>query len=246
MPSLILAHTRYLVIEQIRVPIGILASAFFPAVSMVAFVVPFTGQDATAATTATGSLMFFGAMSSALIGLSNAVSQDRELAWNPYLRTLPAGPLPRFAGRILSTLAVVLISVIPVLVVGALFTEATITPARLLLGFGALIAGVVPFMLMGLFVGFTLASKAAMAVSQLLFFPMAILGGLLLPPQVLPEFVQALSPYVPTRGAAELIWWSTAGLRPSAVSLAMLALWTGVMAAAAIWAYRRDEGRRFS
>ncbi|GGK70714.1 hypothetical protein Ppa06_35730 [Planomonospora parontospora subsp. parontospora] len=246
MPSLILAHTRYLVIEQIRVPIGILAGTFFPAVTMLAFVVPFTGQDAATATTATGSLVFFGAMSSALTGLATAVSQDRELPWDPYLRTLPAGPLPRFAGRILSTLAAVLISVVPVLVMGALLTEAAITPARLLLGLGALVVGVVPFMLMGLFVGFTLVSKAAMAVSQLLFFPMAILGGLLLPPQVLPEPVQAVSPYVPTRGAAELIWWAIAGVRPDAVSLVMLAVWTGAMAVAAAWAYRRDEGRRFS
>ncbi|MEV4075609.1 ABC transporter permease [Nonomuraea fuscirosea] len=246
MPSLVLAHTRYLLIEQIRVPIAILASAFFPAISMVAFVVPFAGRDPVAATTATGSLMFFGAMSAALIGLGNSVAQERELPWNPYLRTLPAGPLPRFAGRILATLAVMLISVIPVLVVAALFTEATITPARLLLGFGALVAGVVPFMLMGLFVGFRLASKAAMAVSQLLFFPMAILGGLLLPPQVLPRFVQDVSSYVPTRGAAELIWWAIADARPSALSLVMLAVWTAAMAAAAAWAYRRDEGRRFS
>ncbi|TYB59203.1 ABC transporter permease [Nonomuraea sp. PA05] len=246
MPSLVLAHTRYLMIEQIRVPIGIVASAFFPAVAMLAFVVPFAGRDATAATTATGALMLFGAMSSALTGLGVAVSQDRELPWNPYLRTLPAGPLPRFAGRILATLATMLISVIPVLVMGALFTEATITPARLLLGIGALVAGVVPFMLMGLFVGFTLVAKAAMAVSQLLFFPMAILGGLLLPPAVMPEFVQTLSVYVPTRGAAELIWWAIAGVGPNAVSLVMLAVWTAGMAVAAAWAYRRDEGRRFS
>ncbi|WP_067136407.1 ABC transporter permease [Microtetraspora malaysiensis] len=246
MSNLVLAHTRFLMIEQIRVPIGLLASSLFPAISMLAFVVPFAGQDVQGATTATASLMFFGAMSAALIGLSNAVSQDRERSWSPYLRTLPAGPFPRFAGRILSTLAVMLISVIPVLVVGALFTVAAITPARLLLGLGALVTGVVPFMLMGLFVGFVMASKAAMAVSQLLFFPMAILGGLLLPPQILPEFVQAVSPYVPTRGAAELIWWATAGVSPNAVSLIMLAVWTVLLAAGAVWAYRRDEGRRFS
>ena len=130
--------------------------------------------------------------------------------------------------------------------VGALFTKAAITPAGLLLGLGALVAGAAPFMLMGLFVGLVLASKAAVAVSQLLFFPMAILGGLLLPPQVLPEAVQIVSPYVPTRGAAELIWWTTAGVRPSAVPLVMLAVWTAAAAAAAAWAYRRDEGRRFS
>ncbi|MFF3669757.1 ABC transporter permease [Microtetraspora malaysiensis] len=246
MSNLVLAHTRFLMIEQIRVPIGLLASSLFPAISMLAFVVPFAGQDVQGATTATASLMFFGAMSAALIGLSNAVSQDRERSWSPYLRTLPAGPFPRFAGRILSTLAVMLISVIPVLVVGALFTVAAITPARLLLGLGALVTGVVPFMLMGLFVGFVMTAKAAMAVSQLLFFPMAILGGLLLPPQILPEFVQVVSPYVPTRGAAELIWWATAGVSPNAVSLIMLAVWTVLLAAGAVWAYRRDEGRRFS
>jgi ABC-2 type transport system permease protein len=246
MSSLIAAHTRYLMIEQIRVPIGLLASSLFPAITMVAFVVPFAGRDPQAATIATASLMFFGAMSAALFGLSASVSQDRELPWNPYLRTLPAGPLPRFAGRILSTLAVILVSVIPVLLVGAFLTEAAITPGRLLAGLGVLIVGVVPFMLMGLLVGFLLSSKAAVAVSQLLFFPMAIVGGLLMPPQILPEFVQVASPYVPTRGAAELMWWATAGVRPDAVSLVMLAAWTFLMAAAAAWAYRRDEGRRFS
>ncbi|MEV0628992.1 ABC transporter permease [Nonomuraea wenchangensis] len=246
MPSLVAAHTRYLLLEQIRVPIGLLASSLFPAVSMVAFVVPFAGQDPVAATTATGSLMFFGAMSAALIGLAVSVSQDRELPWNPYLRTLPAGPFPRFAGRMLSTLAVMLVSVVPVIVVAALFTEATITPGRLLLGLGALFAGSVPFMLMGLLIGLLLSSKAAMAVAQVLFFPMAIVGGLLLPPQILPGFVQVVSPYVPTRGAAELIWWAVAGTAPGTVALVMLAVWTAATAVAAAWAYRRDEGRRFS
>ncbi|HEX4814656.1 MAG TPA: ABC transporter permease, partial [Nonomuraea sp.] len=134
MPSLALAHTRYLITEQIRVPIGLLASSFFPAVSMLAFVVPFAGDDPLGATTATGSLMVFGAMSNALISLSATVSQDREPPWNPYLRTLPAGPFPRFAGPILATVIVMLIAVVPVLLVSRPFTEATITPGRLLLG----------------------------------------------------------------------------------------------------------------
>ncbi|MEW9556030.1 ABC transporter permease [Nonomuraea sp. NPDC050783] len=246
MPSLVAAHTRYLLTEEIRVPIGLLASSLFPAVSMVAFVVPFAGGDAMAATVATGGLMFFGAMSSALLGLATTVAQDRELPWNPYLRTLPAGPLPRFAGRMLARLAVMLVSVVPVLLVAALLTEAAITPVRLLLGLGALVAGSVPFLLMGLLLGFSLSSKAAMAVAQVLFFPMAIVGGLLLPPYILPDFIDVVSPYVPTRGAAELVWWAIAGLRPGTVSLVMLAVWTVALAAAAAWAYRRDEGRRFS
>ncbi|MFI6925601.1 ABC transporter permease [Nonomuraea spiralis] len=246
MSSLILAHTRLRLVEQFRVPIGILASSLFPAISMLAFVVPFAGEDPAAATSATGSLMFFGAMSSAVIGLSATVSQDREQPWDPYTRTLPAGPFPRLAGRMISTVVLMLLSVVPVLVVGALLTEAVITPGRLVLGLLALIAGGVPFMLIGLFIGLTLPSKAALAVAQIVFFPVAIVGGLILPPQIMPDIVESISPYVPSRGAAELIWAAISDVRPDPVALIMLGVWTVIAAAAATWAYRHDEGRRFA
>ncbi|MEV0143629.1 MULTISPECIES: ABC transporter permease [unclassified Nonomuraea] len=246
MPSLILAHTRYQLLEQIRVPIGLVASAFFPAAAMLAFVVPFAGDDPASATRATGSMMMIGAMSAALMGLSISVAQDREQPWNPYLRTLPAGPLPRFAGRILTTMAVMIAAAVPVVVIAALFTPATVTAPRLLFGLAALLTGAVPFMMIGLFLGFLLASKAAIGVSQVVFFPVAILGGLFLPPQIMPEFVQALSPYVPSRGAVELVWTATTGSAPNVTALVMLAVWTVAGALAAGWAYRRDEGRRFS
>ncbi|WP_101788975.1 ABC transporter permease [Nonomuraea indica] len=246
MSSLVLAHTRYQLLEQIRVPIGLISSAFFPAASMLAFVVPFAADDPMAATTATGSMMMVGAMSASLMGLSISVAQDREQPWNGYLRTLPAGPLPRFAGRILTTMAVMLLAVIPVLVIAALFTEATITVPRLLLGLAALLAGSVPFMLLGLLLGFLLSSKAAIGVSQLLFFPVAILGGLFLPLRVMPAFVQAVSPFVPSRGAVELVWSATTGAPADLVSVLALGGWTAVTAVGAAWAYRRDEGRRFS
>lgn len=246
MSSLILAHTRYQLIEQIRVPIGLVASAFFPAASMLAFVVPTAGDDPVVATQATGSMMLVGAMSAALIGLAISVAQDREQPWNPYLRTLPAGPLPRFAGRILTTAGIMLIAVVPVLLIAGLFTSATITVPNLLIGLGALLTGAVPFMLLGLFLGFLLPSKAAIAVSQVTFFPFAILGGLMMPIQFMPDFVQTVSLYLPSRGAGELMWWATTGLAPNGVALVMLAVWTALAAAAAVWAYRRDEGRRFS
>jgi ABC-2 type transport system permease protein len=246
MSSLIVAHTRYQLLEQIRVPIGLVASAFFPAAAMLAFVVPFAGQVPVAATQATGSMMLIGAMSASLMGLSITVAQDREQPWNPYLRTLPAGPFPRFAGRILTTMATILMAVIPVLLIATLFTEATITLPKLLLGLVALLGASVPFMLIGLFIGFALPSKAAIAVSQVVFFPIAILGGLFLPPQIMPGFVQAVSPYVPARGAGELLWALTTGKSPDVVALIMLGVWTVIAALAAGWAYRRDEGRRFS
>lgn len=246
MPSLTLTHLRYQFLEQLRVPIALVASAFFPAAAMLAFVVPFTGADPASATSATAGMMLFGAMSSALIGLSVSVAQDRERPWDPYLRTLPAGPLPRFAGRILTTMAGMLLSVVPVLLISAFLTAAAISPPRLVLGIGALLLGSVPFMLMGLFIGYAVSSKAAIAVSQVAYFPIAALGGLLMPLEVMPGFVQSLAPFVPSRGAIELMWAAVAGRTPSPVSVVAFTVWIIVAGAAATWAYRRDEGRRFS
>lgn len=246
MPSLVLSHTRYQFLEQLRVPIGIVASAFFPAAAMLAFVVPFAGDDPLASTMATGSMMAFGAMSSSLIGLGISVAQDRMQPWDAYLRTLPAGPFPRFAGRILTTMAISLLSVIPVLVIAAVLTAARITALGLAAGVVALLAGSVPFMLLGLLVGYLLPPKAAIAVSQILFFPIAILGGLLGNPMQMPSLIAAVSPYVPSRGMVELIWSVTTDRPVEALPIVMLGVWTVVAGAAAAWAYRRDEGRRFS
>ncbi|MFG1944297.1 ABC transporter permease [Nonomuraea sp. NPDC048826] len=246
MSSLILAHTRYQAIEQIRVPIGLLAGGLFPAIAMLAFAAPFVGDDPVASTRSLGSMMMIGAMSSALIALAINVAQDREQPWNPYLRTLPAGPLPHFAGRLLSSMALMVISTIPVTVVAGLFTEADLSPGRLAVMVAAVLVGSLPFMLMGLFVGLVMPSKGAIAVSQVLFFPFAIVGGLMLPPQAMPDFLNVISPYMPSRGGGELVWWAADGSAPSTLALVALAGWTVAAGVAAAWAYRRDEGRRFA
>ncbi len=245
--SLVLTHARYQFLETVRVPMTVIGSSIFPALSMLFFVVPFAGDDAAGATYATGSMLVFAVMSSCLFTYGIGVAEDRAQPWDPYLRTLPAGPLPRFTGRILTVMAVMGIAVIPVLLIAAFLTEATVTPAQLLLGLAALLLGSIPFTLMGLFIGYALPSKAAIVVAQVVFFPMAVGGGLLTgPPGNAPGFIQAVAPYLPTRGAVELVWTASTDFSPNVLSLVMLAVWVVVFGTLAAWAYRRDEGRRFS
>jgi ABC-2 type transport system permease protein len=98
---------------------------------------------------------------------------------------------------------------------------------------------------MGLAIGYALPVKAALAVAQVLFFPLAFGGGLMSAPGGAPGFVEAIAPYLPTRGAVELMWAAVGDFTPQSTSLVMLGVWTVAMAALATWAYRRDEGRRF-
>ncbi|MET7420983.1 ABC transporter permease [Dactylosporangium sp. NPDC005555] len=244
--SLALTHARFRILETIRIPVAVVGGAFFPAASMLFFVVPFAGDDPVGATYATASMVMFAVMTSSLFTYGVGVSEDRAQPWDPFSRTLPAGPAAAFTGRVLCGLTFMFISLIPVVIIGALFTAATATPVRLLLALGAVVLSALPFTFMGLAIGYALPTKAALAVAQIIFFPLAFGGGLLSAPGDAPGFVETIAPYLPTRGAVELVWAAVGDFEVSTTSMVALLGWTVGAAALAAWAYRRDEGARFS
>ena len=246
MTTLTLTHARFQLLETVRIPIALIGSAFFPAASMLFFVVPFAGDDPVGATYATASMVTFAVMITNLFQYGIGVAEDRAQPWDPFTRTLPAGPGPRLAGRILAGLVLMTISLIPVVVIAALFTAATITAPAFLAAFGTTFLVAVPFTLMGLGIGYSLPAKAAIVAAQLLFFPLAFGGGLMTAPGSAPGFVEDLAPYLPTGGAVRLMWAAVGDFPVHMASLLALVGWTITLAALAVWAYRRDEGRRFS
>ena len=246
MVALVLTHARFQLIETARTPIAVIGSAFWPAASMLAFVVPFVGDDPVAATYATASMVTFAVMSTNLFQYGVGVADDRVQPWEPYVRTLPAGAPPRFAGRLLSGLALMAFSLLPIVLIATFLTAATLTPLAFLTAAGATAVIAVPFILMGLAIGYSMPPKAAVVVAQVLFFPLAFGGGLMTAPGSAPGFVEHLAPYLPT-GASVRLMWAAVGDYPLQVgSVLSLIAWIVGLAGVALWAYRRDEGRRFS
>ncbi|WP_433373184.1 ABC transporter permease [Actinoplanes sp. CA-142083] len=246
MSALVLTHARAQLIETARTPIAIIGSAFWPAASMLAFVVPFVGSDPVYATYATASMVTFAVMSTNLFQYGVGVSEDRVQPWEPYVRTLPTGPVPRFAGRLLSGFGLMVFSLLPVVLIAWLFTAASLSTLSFLTAFFATFIISVPFILMGLAIGYSVPPKAAVVVAQVLFFPLAFGGGLMTAPGGAPGFVEDLAPYLPT-GASVRLMWAAVGDYPLQIgSVLSLIAWIVVLGGVALWAYRRDEGRRFS
>jgi ABC-2 type transport system permease protein len=244
--SLALAHARFQLIETVRIPMALIGSAFFPAFSMIFFVVPFVGDNPTYATFATASMVTFVVMTSNLFQYGIGVAEDRAQPWDPYARTLPVGAAPRFTGRIIAGLVLMVASLIPVVVIAAVATEATITPGGFVAALAAVVLIAVPFTLMGLAIGYSLPAKAAIVLAQVLFFPLAFGGGLMTAPGSAPGFVEDIAPYLPTGGAVRLMWAAVGDFPLQPASIGALVAWTAAFAGVAVWAYRRDEGRRFS
>lgn len=240
-----LMHARYQLLRTMRIPIALVGTAFFPGASMLFFVVPAAGDDPVGATYATAAMIVFATMISNLFGHGIGVAEERQHPWDLYTRTLPSGPGPKFAGRLLSGLLTMLLSMIPLLVIAAVATEATTTVPGFLTGVAVVVLVSVPFTLMGLTIGYLLPIRAALTVVQLTFFPLAFAGGLFSGAGRAPGFIETIAPFTPTRGAAELMWAAVGDYDLNPVAAVSFAAWTVLLAVLSVYAYRRDEGQRF-
>ena len=124
-------------------------------------------------------------------------------------------------------------------------TEASIPASRLLAAIGAVLVIAVPFTLLGFAIGYALTPKAAIAVVQVVLFPLAFAGGLLLPPQMFPGWLDTFSTFLPSRAARELMIGATTGEVGYSYAGLVFLVWTLVFAVLALLAYRNDQGRRF-
>jgi ABC-2 type transport system permease protein len=83
-------------------------------------------------------------------------------------------------------------------------------------------------------------------VANLVYLPLSFASGVFMPLRQLPGFVQQVAPYLPTYHHAQLGW---SALRPGeaapVASLVWLLGYTLVFGALALWAYQREEQRKF-
>ena len=244
---LTLLHAKYGLIETFRVPIAVIGTVVFPALALLFFVVP---QRAVAdnpewATQAVISLAVFAVMSNALFSFGLTVSESREKPWDPYLRTLPAPGLARVFALILSTGGLGLVAILPVVLVGGLFTAAEASPLRIVAGLAALAVSALPFMLIGTAIGYAFPFKAAIAVIQIVMFALAFIGGLFLPPILFADWLDAISMFTPSRQAREFVIWAVQGGDLPWWVWTGIVVWTVSMLVLALALFRRDQGRRY-
>lgn len=240
-------HARYQFVETVRVPIAVIGNLLFPSLALLFFVIPQSGitSDPLVSTAAIAQLGTFAVMSACLFTHGAGVAEDRAQPFDTFVRTLPARPGPRLAGRVLNGLLWAYLALVPLVLIGLLLTAATLTPVRAL-GAVVMVAGVaVPFTLLGMAIGYAMSTKAALAVVQCVLFPLAFAGGLFMPPDLFPGWLDAISQGLPSRAARDLVVQVTTGAEAGALALPVLLGWTAVFAALAVLAVRRDEGRRF-
>ncbi|HET7414553.1 MAG TPA: ABC transporter permease [Arthrobacter sp.] len=252
--TLIKAHTKAQILEQLRIPVAVISSTIFPSLAFLFFVVPqqAVAENPVAALGAMAQLAMFGVMSAFLFGYGVGVAEDRANPWTTYLRTLPVGPVPGTVARAATAMMFSFFALVPLFLLGGFltnaldaFTAGDLPWWRIPASMAVFLLCGLPFLTLGLTVGYLCTSKVAIAVTQVLFFPMAFAGGMMLPPMMFPGWLNTLSLMLPSRAARDLSVevLTTTGLHASTIPV--IIAWTLILGALAVWANRRDQGRRF-
>jgi len=175
-----------------------------------------------------------------------SIAQAREARWEEYARTLPVGGFPRIVAQIVAAALFLAIALALLWSLAAFASAVDLSIAQYLKLLGVLLIGIVPFVLMGAALGYSVPARGAVPIANLLFLPLSYLGGLWLPPQMLPSLVALISPYTPTRQLGELAWASVLGTFPPASSIFGLVIFSIISAAVTLFMWRRDETKRTS
>ena len=240
-----LIHCRWMVMELLRQPAYVVATLGFPSIFYLIFAVP-ESKTEFGANLLLGSFSSFAVFGVVFLQLGVGVAQERNQTWYLYLRTLPVTSLTFFSARFLSSLVFSIFAAATIVILALTLTPAHLKPEIWLKYIFTLSLGAASFSTMGLALGYWAGEKSCLPLGNLIYLPMTFAGGLWKPPEALPEVVQDVSVYLPTRHYGELVWAVLLEKDLEFKYAAYLAASFVFFAIVATIGYRRDQSRRFS
>ena len=186
----------------------------------------------------------FGAMGSSLFAIGATLAIERSNGWLELKRTSPMPATAYLLAKLCVsiTFAVCITSIL--IVLGTAMAGVQVTAVEALRLVAVIAGGVVPFASLGLLLGLVVPANAAPGVINLVYLPLSFCGGLWMPIEVLPHWLQSVAHCLPS------FWFSRLALRSLGysssnplVAWAWLAGYTILFFLAAAFIFRRQEAK---
>ena len=230
------------IVKSARMPQFILPTIALPPAFYALFALAIGQGSAEGATRALATFGVFAVMGPALFGFGANIAAERESGQLELKRLSPMPAGAQIAAKVAATTAFSLIAFALLYALG-LAGGVALTAGQWAMLLSVHTLAIVPFALIGLGIGYRLGQKGAIAVANIVFLAMAVLGGLWMPIAVLPETMQAMAWALPSYHLGEIalmaagqreaanLWLHAAPLALITLAAALFA-WTGEKAQA--------------
>lgn len=236
-PGVYMREASAEVIKSARMPQFAIPTIVLPPAFYALFALGMGRGDVEMATHTLATFGVYAVMGPALFGFGANVASERE---SGQLELKRLSPMPAGAHITAKLIATMIFSAIAI---GLVYALAIYAGVRLSTQQWATLAtvqilAVIPFALIGLGLGYRLGLKAAIAIVNILFLGLAVMGGLWMPIAVLPEFIQTIAWGLPSyhlgemalmvvgRSDAANLWLHAGPLALITIAAAIFA-WTG-------------------
>jgi ABC-2 type transport system permease protein len=247
LPKLYFNEIRFELLKLSRNRSYVFSMAGFPVLFYLLFAVTNKGsayQGHTIARYLLAGYSCFGAMGSSLFGIGAGLAFERGHGW---LEMKRASPMPA-AAYLLAKLCVAIIFACGItlllMILGISMAGVHLTVLEGLGLLGTVAAGVLPFASLGLVIGLLMPSNAAPGVINLIYLPLSFCGGLWMPIEMLPHWLQVVAHGLPSFWFARLAF-RVLGYHDGSPVLAwgLLAAYAVVFLLAAALIFRRQESQ---
>jgi ABC-2 type transport system permease protein len=185
----------------------------------------------------------YGAIWAVLSTTGPRIATERESGWTQQLRTMPLPGVRVLVSKVVASVVVALPSIVAVCLTAALVKDVRLEAWQWVTLVASMWVGTVPFAALGIFFGYAIGADASFVLSYGVYMAMSAIGGLWVPPAVLPSAFRQVAGALPTNRLADLGWQLAGGSAPRLSSVAVLAAWTLGVGLLAVAAYRRRQLR---
>lgn len=203
--KLIFAYIKSEFLNFFRQPSYVTSTLVFPSVFFMFFALP-NVDSVESAQLMFGSFSCYAVLSVVFFQFSVTTAMERSSHWQQFLKTLPVFFWQWMSAKLIVSLSFALLSALILMLTVFITTDLSFSFILVFKSLLALILAGLPFCFMGLIIGYMVSEQSAIPVSNLFYLPLSFAGGLWLPPEALPEIVQKVSMYLPSRHYGEVLW----------------------------------------
>lgn len=227
----------------VREPTALFFSIVMPVAFFALFVSLFGTAPSTGAPTGTRMLATFGTFGVLAVTLLNPgvrVAQERESGWLRAKLVSAVPPRLTLMAKVAATLPYAVGVLVAMGVTAAVVGVLDSSPVALLRLATVLLLGSLPFALLSMAVGFQAGLNTTVAVLNAILLPSAVLSGLWMPLEIMPQFIGDIARFLPPYHVAQLGLAQLDGTM-SLDHLLVLAGFTVLTALLALVSYRRSK-----
>jgi ABC-2 type transport system permease protein len=230
------------ILKALRAPEFILPTVVLPMsfYSLFAVILTDLGSNATYLLATYG---VFAVMGPSIFGFGGGVANERDRGWLQLKRAVPAPPQAYISAKLITTLIFATIALMPIYLIAGFLGGVELPRNVWTLLFCVHLLSVFPFVFIGLILGFSFSSGGAVAISNILFLGLSILGGLWFPVSIFPSLMQKMSNFTPSYHLGELALAvvNAPGDHHSSHNILSISIMTVLLAALAVYRWSRQR-----